>query len=78
MSAARNRSLRLLLAHAEGNVPAAQQVLDEAAADPDGGLTGLVVALCDAANANAAALSPTDWIDQLRLLAIAEEVVTDE
>lgn len=76
MSAHRNRSLRLLLAHAEGDVNAAQHVLDEAVADPDNGLTGLVVALCDAANANAAALSPSDWIDQLRLLAIAEEVIT--
>lgn len=75
MALARNRALRLLLAHARGEHNDLAAVIDEAAADRPLGVPGLIMALADISNANAAALSPADWVAQLELLAIAEDAL---
>lgn len=67
---ARLHALRACLAVAQDDSPQLVATLRDAAAEP-GGVLGLVVALCRMVNANAEALAP-DWLDQLRLVALAE------
>ncbi|ACZ31084.1 hypothetical protein Xcel_2066 [Xylanimonas cellulosilytica DSM 15894] len=71
-SPARSLALRTMRAVADDNRETLTATLRAAAGQP-GGVMALIVALAEAANANAQALAPDDWREQLAFIETVEE-----